>query len=277
LKVAFKILPIIEDISAPHLLIELSDNEVSFLIFSTMPLALQGFYVYELEKSITAIDYAKELKTIIEDESVFHQSFATVQVCYNFAAFTLVPKAFFVEAEKENMLDLMFGKDASTYCFYEDVLDNDMKIVYRVSSKIYEMMNEVFPKNKFVHASSMQLQVSKLDGDKLECIVYHNSIKLILSKNNQLQIVQFFDYETPIDVSYHLLNVCERFDVSASSVKLILSGMIDVKSNLYDDIHKYFLNISFATLSEDTTVSEGMKAHPTHFYHNLTALAQCVL
>jgi Protein of unknown function (DUF3822) len=276
LKVAFKIPPIIEDVSASHLLVELSNCEVSFLIFSKTPFALQGFYVYELEKNIESVDYGNELKSLITDEGVFHQSFASVQVYYNFTASALVPKEFFVEAEKENMLDLMFGKGASTYCFYEDVLNNDMKIVYRVSSKIYETVNELFPKNKFAHASSMQLQASKLDGDRLECIVYHNSIKLILCKNSQLQIVQFFDYEIPIDVSYHLLTVCERFGVSASEVKLILCGMIDVNSNLYDDIHKYFLNVHFAILSGDTIVSEDMKIHPTHFYHNLTALAQCV-
>jgi hypothetical protein len=276
LKIAFKIPPIIEDVSASHLLVELSNCEISLLIFSKIPFALKGFHVYELEKNIPAIEYAKELKTIIEDEDIFHQSFATVQVCYNFTASTLVPKDFFVEAEKENMLDLMFGKDASTYCFYEDVLDNDIKIVYRVSSKIYETINEVFPKNKFAHASSIQLQASKLDGNRLECIVYHNSIKLVLCKNSQLQIVQFFDYEIPIDVSYHLLNVCERFGVSPSEVKLVLSGMIDIKSNLYDDIHKYFLNIHLGTLPVDTVVSEEMNVHPQHFYYNLTALAQCV-
>ncbi len=249
---------------------------MSFLIFSNNPFALQGFYVYELEKNIPAIEYARECKKIVEDESIFHQSFANVQVCYNFNISTLVPKAFFVEAEKENMLDLMFGKDASTYCFYEDVLDNDMKIVYRVSSKIYETVNKMFPRNKFSHASSMQMQANKLVGDRLDCIVYHNSIKLLLCKDSKLQIVQYFDYETPIDVSYHLLNVCERFAVSPSIVKLILSGMIDVESNLYDDIHKYFLRIQLATLPVDTIFSEDMKVHPAHFYHNLTALALCV-
>ena len=276
MKIAFKIPPIIEDISASHLLVELSNDEVCFLIFSKTDFTLQGYYLYELNKNILAIEYAEELKMIIQDEGIFHQSYTSVQVCYNFTASTLVPKDFFVEAEKENMLELIFGRDASTYCFYEDVLDNDMKIVYRVSSKIYETVNELFPENKFSHASSMQLQANKFEMDTLQCMVYHNSIKLILYKNGKLQIAQFFDYETPIDVSYHLLNVCERFSVFPSEVKLILNGMIVEKSNLFDDIHKYFLNVQFATLPTDVIVSEDMKEHPTHFYHNLTALAQCV-
>ncbi len=276
MKIAFKIPPIIEDISDANLLIELSNDEVSFLVFSKTPFALHGFYVYELEKNIAATDYAKKLKQIVNEEAIFQQPFASVQVCYNFTAASLVPKEFFIEAEKENILDLMFGKDASTYCFYENVLDNDMKIVYRVSSKVYECVNELFPKNKFSHASSMQLQAKKSNESVLECMVYHNSIKIILFKNGHLQIVQFYDYETPIDVSYHLLNVCERFAVLPSKVKLLFSGMIDVKSNLYDDIHKYFLEINFAALPADTIVSDGMRAHPTHFYHNLTALALCV-
>jgi Protein of unknown function (DUF3822) len=277
LKIAFKIPPIINDISTSHLLVEACADEISFLIYSQYPIALEGVYIYQFEKNIDAVDYAIDIKKIIAEEKILQHSFASIHIYYNFTNATLIPNKYFVEAEKENVLDVMFGINKSTYCFYEGIKDNGMKIVYRIPSKIYETMNEVFPKNKFSHATSSQLQKDILNGDKLSCIVYHNCIKIILVKENQIQIVQFFDYEMPIDVSYHLLNVCERFKVSPSTVQLSISGMIDEKSNLYDDIHKYFLNIYFATLPSDIEIAESMKALPLHFYSNLTALAQCEL
>jgi hypothetical protein len=253
-----------------------SDDEISFLIYSQNTLTLNGFYIYQLHKNILVNEYANDINKIIAEENILHQAFATVHIFYNFATATLIPNKFFVEAEKENVLDVMFGNDKSGYSFYEDVKDNDSKLVYRIPSKIYETMNEIFPKNTFSHATSLQLQIDNIEVDSLSCMVYHNSVKVILIKNKTLQIVQFFDYELPIDVSYYLLHVCERFNVSPSVVKLTLSGMVVEKSNLYDDIHKYFLNISFATLPVNTIVAEDMQQHPTHFYSNLTALAQCV-
>ncbi len=274
MKIAFKIPPLITDTSAQYLLVELSNDEISFLVFAHNPFSIQGFYVYQLEKNIVANEYAANIKKIMADEPILQQAFASVQVIYNFSTVSLVPAAYFVDAEKENMLQLLFGKDDNSYCFQENVKDNDIKLLYRIPSKIYETINNVFPKNNFSHASALQLQT--IIDNVLHCIVYHNFIKVILFKEGKLQIVQYFDYELPIDVSYHLLNVCDRFGVSPSGVQLLLSGMIDESSNLKDDIYKYFLNVSFANLPANTIVAESMNELPAHFYSNLTALALCV-
>ena len=85
-------------------------------------------------------------------------------------------------------------------------------------------------------------------------------------------IVQYFNYTTPADVCYHLLNVAERFEVAPSSIRLTLSGMIDVDSTLYKEVYKYFLHVNFAT-THDFEVAEGFEGLPSHFYHHLTALA----
>jgi hypothetical protein len=274
LKIAFKIPPNVTDISAQNLLVEFSNDEISFLIYAHNPFAIQGFYEYQLEKNIVANEYVLAIKEIMADEPILQQAYVSVNVMYNFSTATLVPVAYFVDAEKENMLQLLFGKEDNSYCFQENVKNNDIKLVYRIPSKIYETVNDVFPKNSFAHASSLQLQANT--DNALQCIVYHNFIKVILFKEGKLQIVQYFDYEMPIDVSYHLLNVCERFGVSPSSVQLLLSGMIDESSNLKDDIYKYFLNVSFANLPANTIVAENMSELPAHFYSNLTALALCV-
>ena len=99
-----------------------------------------------------------------------------------------------------------------------------------------------------------------------------HTLKLFFFKEGQLQIVQYFDFTTPADVCYHILNVAERFETTASSLTLSLSGMIDVDSTLYQELYKYFLHIKFAE-TKDVVFSKGFEELPTHFYHHLTALA----
>jgi hypothetical protein len=275
LKVAFKITPSSTNFSESRMIAEVGNSELSFLIFTQNPFALQGFYKFELDKNISNIDYAEDIKKIVSQETALQEKFASVKIFYNFSRTTLVPTKYFVEAEKENMLTLMCGKDDACLTFQENVAGTDMKIVYGVSANIYDTINTLFPKNSFAHASSVQIKNEKYMYDVLECIVYTHCVKLLLFKAGVIQIVQSFNYETPTDVSYHLLNVCERFDVSPNDVKLILSGMIEEKSNLYDDLYKYFLHVSFANLPSDILLSAEMNALPNHFYTNLTALALC--
>ncbi len=276
LKVTLKIKPITINFSDNHLLVEAGDTALSFLIYTQNPMTLLGFYKFELDKNITTIDYTAALKTIIETENTLQQKFATTKIYYNFSTATLIPTKYFVDAEKENMLTLIFGKDDGAICFQENAINNEIKIVYRVAASIYALFNASLPTNRFKHATSSQIVSQKYMEDTLECIVYTHCIKLLLYKAGNIQIAQFFDYETPLDVSYHLLNVCQQFNVSPKVVKLILSGMIEEKSNLYDDIYKYFLNILFANLPTAVVLAEEMKVMPTHYYTNLVTLAVCV-
>jgi hypothetical protein len=139
---------------------------------------------------------------------------------------------------------------------------------------VHTVITKSFPGAAVRHSSSMQLQASGTTD--IHCIVFHNTIKVILFNRGQLQFVQQFHYKTPEDVVYHLLNTCEKYDVTVNEVVLMLSGMIDARSNLYQELYKYFLNISFAAVSDEVFLSPDIKTFPAHFFSHLTALAKCV-
>jgi hypothetical protein len=91
-----------------------------------------------------------------------------------------------------------------------------------------------------------------------------------------LQVIQNFQYKVPEDAAYHLLNVCERFEVKANDTVLHLNGMIDPDSNLYNELYKYFLQTAFGTLPEIFTYNEEIKKYPEHYFSHLFELAACV-
>ncbi len=276
MKVAFKIQPIVEEISSLHLLLEVGNNEMSLLLYSTNPFIVQGHFLFILDDIFITKEYANSIKMELEQHHLLPTQFASVNVIYNYKESAIVPTDYFVDTTKENVCELMFGKDTTAYCFQENVKDNEMKLIYRVPQRMFDLLNELYPKNKFSHATSLQLLQNK-SANVLHCIIYQHNIKIILFKGSELQIVQYFDYETPLDVCYHLLNVCEQFAITINDVLLSLSGMIEEKSNLYKEMYKYFLNITFTQLSNETICAEFMKEQPQHFYSNLTALALCVL
>ena len=62
-----------------------------------------------------------------------------------------------------------------------------------------------------------------------------------------------------------------------SEIKLRLYGMIVKDSNLYQQLHNYFLDIDFITIPEEINVRQEMNNLPAHFFSHLTELATCVL
>jgi hypothetical protein len=99
----------------------------------------------------------------------------------------------------------------------------------------------------------------------------------VLRKNGQLQVIQNFEFNTPEDAIYHLLNICQSFETDATQTILTVSGMVDADSNLYNELHKYFLQINFADLPDNFKYTEEIKNYPVHYFSHLFATAICVL
>lgn len=276
LNIDFKIPPVINNISDTHLLVEIGNSNISFLVYEKCPFHILGLYMHKIEDDFSTNKYIDTLKNIIDENELLKSSFFTIKIFYNVINATLVPTQYYLETEKENILNVMFGENKSTYCFKENVKGNEIKLVYRIPARLYEFVHTQFSKSTFNHSSSSQIDLLKSNASLLKCIIYNQAIKLLLFIDGNIQIVQFFNYETPTDVSYHLLNVCKQFNVDVKNINVELSGLIEEKSNLYLDIYKYFLNISFATINNEIVITEALNKLPQHYYSTLVELAQCV-
>ncbi len=273
MKVAFKITPNIVDVANTGLSIEVCDDEITFFIHTKNDFSIIGFYSFQFEKYINSAEYANAIKNIVENETELQQTFASVKVFYNTATCTLIPTTYFKETEKENLLSLMFGPLDDVNIFQENLVNIDAKTAYAVPNKIYDSINNFFVQNTFHHSTSKQIQNNVNSSDQLHCMVYNSFIKIILYKNANLQLVQFFDYTNPEDVSYYLLQICKQFFIELSTLHIILSGAIVEQSNLYENIYRYFLNISFAELPADINIATELHHLPKHFFAQLTALS----
>ncbi len=271
MKIAFKIEPSTDKNVALHLITEVGDTDISFLIFSKTPFKIEGFFSMNFEKNTLPDNYVDEVKKYIHETACLQDiNLTSSKIFYNFLNSTLIPEQYFIEDEKEQILDQLFGQDKTRIYFQESCQQQAVKNIYSVPSVIHNSFLALYPSGEFTHSTSYQINNNK--DSVLHCIIYNSSIKIIFFKEGQLQIVQYFNYTLPADVCYHILNVAERFETPASLLTLSLSGMVDIDSTLYQDLYKYFLHIKFA----ETTVvvfSESFEELPVHFYQHLTALA----
>ena len=95
-----------------------------------------------------------------------------------------------------------------------------------------------------------------------------------LIKNGKHQLINSFNYHTPEDVSYILLNICHHFDIN--NIKLEISGLLEVNSSLYNEIYKFFTDIEFTKLLTEATYSEEITSFPSHYFNNIFTIDSCV-
>ena len=130
-----------------------------------------------------------------------------------------------------------------------------------------------FPRAEIRHQQSMLIQTLHTDNERLYTIFYPGNILAALYKEGSLKIMTQFAYRSAEDVAYHLLNLINIYD--CKSAEIMVGGMIDQKSNLINEIRKYFLRIKYAELPHIPSYDEEVKALPEHYFSHLFS-ASCL-
>lgn len=275
MKSAFKILTQNESLSPQNLFVEIGYEGISFVITSKSPFAVQGILIFNFARDMAPKEIAEEVNKITSEEQVLMKEYETININYNFTESSLVPDKYFREEDAPLILTRLFG-DSPSEVFIDEIPDKLIRNIYRIDKKLIQTFNRIYPGSNYYHSTSIQLKTLSPEVSCLHCFVSHNRVKVILVKDNVIQLVQQFIYNTPADVAYHLLNTCAQHDLLPEDVDCRLCGMIDEKSNLYNELYKYFLYTSFQKLTPDIAVTEEILQYPPHFFSQLIFSAKCV-
>ena len=256
-----------------HLLAEIGSEGLSLLYYATSPTSIEGWVNYQFEINMPASEMATELNQLLGKETL--PEFNSCHIFFNFKECMLVPDQYFNETATASMLDCKFGAQPTDAIFSEPVDGMNAMNVYRVNDYIYNILNSRFLSAVFYHSHTLLVPFLLRQQQELFCTIYQHSIRVFLFRDDTLQLVQYFDYGTPSDVAYHLINTCTQHQLSASEIKLTLTGFIDKDSNLYEELYRYFLNIQIAESGEAALPGEEGDM-PAHFYSHLISLVQCV-
>ena len=273
MKAAFDIFPDVSGTISHHLLIETGSYGISLLWFTKDPFKVAGVATYNFPDD----EIVMNLQTILKSVEGLLNQLLSVTICYDFKKSILVPAQYDHSSVHEETLSLVYGEVNNAAINKDFITSANIYNYYSVPKEVHSVLSGKFPAATVFHSSSLQLELLNNTTGLLYCILFHNVLKVILYKEGKLQIVQQFNYRTPEDVLYHLLNVCERHHISPSESELRLTGMIDEHSKLYMELYQYFLNITFENPADTVYTSPGFKNFPAHFFSHLTALASCVL
>lgn len=258
------------EMGAASLLVKIGNSGLSYVIADD-----SGRFTHLFTYSGAAAS-PDQLKAVIDSDELLQAEFRRISIVWDFEQALSVPEAYNNAALNTEMVELIYGNAISGRIRSDYVPAQRLHEVYKVPAAFSQALPENWQYLHQTHAYSLLLESIPATGAHLQVIFSANQLTAVLSKDGRLQIVQQFGYNSANDAAYYLLNICESFSVNPEEVQLHLGGTIDARSELYDTLHKYFLQLEFDSLPEGTVCSEAFSDLPAHYFAHLIAFSQCV-
>lgn len=195
-----------------------------------------------------------------------------VFICSAFSEALLIPNKY--GENKHALMQAVY--DLSSYKnFRDNIPEWQLMNAYSMPASVFNIISDQFPLAQFIHAYTAGLKIYNgfVAADQIDIHFSTRYFRVLVKKNKQVHLAQTYSYKTPLDVVYYLLKICYEFQLHQSEVSLIVSGLIDKDSAMYNELHNYFINLHFA---QAPAFSVPGNEHPHHYFTSLYNLAACV-
>lgn len=271
---SFKIQATPHKFDSTHLYLEVGPMGISMLVIGDNKY-VDGIVTYAFAAGISENDMAEKAVSIFKTDQLLQRNFTKVHICWSFAESIIAPNELIDIHQKDDLLNLVFG-DAKNFVTCNDfIYKNNLHNLFRVPQSIMKVVSTNFPIALQTHLFSILINHDLPEGNHLFTIFYNNILSIIACKEGKLQIVQNFEYTSPDDCVFYMLNICKGFAIDPDTVNLHISGMIDVNSGLFGAIYKYFIQIDFQKLPESFIYPPELLALPNHFFYHLFLFSTC--
>ena len=231
--------------------------------------------IYQFDTGTTTEQISQYLKNIVSEQSILQQAFKKISFIYGFPESVLVPHQYFDVSTNKEMLELVYSDTSSSIIKTDFIIKNNLHNVYCIPKNIEVAITYLFPVAYHCHIYSIIQNITQTEDNLLYCIIDATQIIVQVIKEGKLQLVQTFKYETPEDISYYLLSVCESFNLQHLQTAISINGIIDENGAVIKELQRYF-PVQYGCLPKSLILNDEIKRYPAHYFNYLFELSTCV-
>jgi len=248
------------------LLLEIGEDFCCYALLNGQQRNFQQIKYFTFEES----EAIKEITGILD--GLKNENCEKVIVSSAFSQSMLVPHKY--AQHNQSLLNAVYDLPSQKF-FSDSIAEWQMIAAYSIPQSIYDLITDRFPSVQFFHAYTAGLKIYNgfVAADQIDIHFSTQHFRVLVKKDKHVQLAQTYSYKTPLDVAYYLLKICYEFKLNQSEVFIIVSGLIDQDSAMYNELHNYFLNLNFA---QAPSYSLPGDEHPHHYFTSLYNLAACV-
>ncbi len=260
------------DLEKGTLCIELGNDFLNYVVFSPAkePLALKSLQSKQFGQ-------LKSIEGFVNQDELLSHTYQKVLISLQNVSYTLVPKAFYNEEEKETFVKFNIGSKKDSLFFTDDVKRLDAKLIYSIDESLKKNIDKYFPNHHTKAAVSQMIDSAKAEKAKISTAHLHfrkDGVDLILCKDKPV-FCNSFSVISPEDLLYFVLASFEQNSFDQNEVQLIITGEAETNSLSVKLLKKYIKNISFANINKQFKKPLEITNTPDHVYFHLLNQIHC--
>ncbi|MFM8710167.1 MAG: DUF3822 family protein [Sphingomonadales bacterium] len=198
-----------------------------------------------------------------------------VEIAFDMQNLSVLPVAGYEEKKLQALHQSLFPFDNTAVFKTETMAEWQLQLGYTLPAVLLQGCLSRFAGARVRHAFKLALDTAGQSGaaGKLLIDIGMETFRVLLLKNNRLQLFQTYPYASPADVLYYLLSICEAQLVSPVEVSVVLTGLFEQDSALYKELWQYFTQVE---LREAGFMADDL-SFPQHYFTTLNDLLLCAL
>jgi hypothetical protein len=228
--------------------------------------ALEVYHFNSIETDWYSIFQGIKLKS-----KILNRGFIDTRVYFNLPECVLIPTQFFTENAAANYLQLMHGDTINQVIKTEAVnVDPSLTLAVKIKRSLMDAINSnlmmITTHNTFkVFIENLLSTERPYNHTLMKAQIYNGEILIGLVHNKQLLLVQLYNQNSPEDVLYHLLNALQQYGIKPEETTFEISGMLEIKTALYENLKKVFPRLTFDLADESLTVLHDFTKYAQHY------------
>lgn len=259
--------------SQQYLLVQSGNGFIGFASFNPGEKKVNSWVVYQYSENETAEELQQKISSISAEHSWVHTNYKKIVLVQYGAGNVLVPAELNSDMVKLRLMDMVNGHQSNAQLMRDVVLEQSLINHYAVPKTIASVLNQRFPKGDWYHVQSLLIKQKPSAQPTLTATVRFNELQLTVEKNGEWLLLQTYQFQTPEDALYYILNAMQQLQLTQEETTVILQGWIDQRSALYDTLYGYILNLQ---LKNELNYQFPAGNQPVYLSASLDEVVSCV-
>ena len=274
MKAFFEIIPSSYYAEDCSLTCEVSNEGVAFAIKNESDQKFIGVGVYHFDKSRPIAGLPIALQILFNSKPHFQKEYKKSSIVYSLPESALIPFQLYKSDTCAQAVDLLFGDNAAHTEYLTDIVtESGYYNCFRVRKDILDVVNTRFSNAQVWHQYSGLLGSHSSAETKMYVIFYSYKMVVCVFKDSKCALMNTYPFQNAQDVAYYLLSV--RKMLGLNDILLEVAGFIEQKSALYQELYKYFVDITFQRFPALCDFSDEIKQFPEHYFSHLFRMDTC--
>ena len=247
--------------------VRLRPDGISFLLLSVSKKIVLYFRNYLLQEGPLVF---KQMEEVIQQEQDVLKKVSRVNWSWAGRNFTLVPENLFDASISSLYLDYQGSNDKNGIHKLDSLSFVKAKLLYSIPDKYHQLFVRHSTGSVHFNMGSVVdywLTHQKPGVSEVLLVLDSGYFYIALSANQELLLLNQFEFKSPEDLVYHLLFCMEQYHFNPERIPVIASGIIDEGDKNHKFLTKFIRNVKFSITVENFKPHEKIELLDRKIFH----------